>query len=86
MSSSAEVFDAAGVLLAPGIDLGDGERVIEVRADDEGGAPTLVTNCDTWPTRPRDYRREGPHGPYVWVCDDVSSAARTRSLIGGQGG
>lgn len=67
------VIDPVGVRLTPGTDLGDGEKVTEIREDDEGGSPTLVTNCDTWLTRPRNYGQEGPCGPYVWVCDDVTT-------------
>lgn len=66
------VTDPAGNKLAPGVDLGDGEHVVEIREGDEGGTPTVVTNCDDWPTRPRNYRQEGPIGPYVWVCDEVA--------------
>lgn len=82
-----EVIDAEGRPVKVGSRVGgdclsDGE-VVELRTEDDndGAAPTVVVE---WPgldgsevfgTVPRDYRREGPSGPYVWRCDDIEVRA-----------
>jgi hypothetical protein len=76
------ILDANGHKLAVGDRVRYGGRVaafiepdeshwgVEVEWDDEFGQPG-----ETFTTRPRDYLREGPDGPYVYVCDDVERSA-----------
>ena len=63
--------DAEGVFhkLEVGTPL-QGDAVV-VRVFDDEGSTFVQTDGDQYSCRPRDYRAEGPSGPYVMVCDDV---------------
>lgn len=77
--SAEPITDKQGTEIQVGAIVQDGGRVAKIRTtdDNEGNAPTVGIEWepDTEPefflTGPRNYRQEGPSGPYVWVCDDV---------------
>jgi hypothetical protein len=77
-----EIIDAENKPIEQGaqIDGGDGRtvgEVVTIEEDDEGGNPRVVVAWpgidppETFSTHARNYRREGPSGPYVWKCSEI---------------
>lgn len=83
ISETPRILDANGRDLSVGAIVDDGQggtgKVVEFVDADEWGWRVAVQwegedDTERFPTSPRDYRREGPNGPYVLRCDDVSRA------------
>lgn len=79
-----EIFDPAGNVIAVGTRVRCGNEPsgvvvsIDSVADNEGTAPIVRVAWPEGPDQPepfitgvRDYRREGPLGPYDYRCDDL---------------
>lgn len=83
MTGPEEILDCKGQQITVGSKVDGGDAIGEVTAirsvsDNEGGRPVVLVawpgqegTPEEWDTRIRNYRKEGPHGPYVYVCDEA---------------